>query len=924
MATPSVLNLKLVIDGSNKGAIAALAQLNAESQKTSSSLSKLDQSSGGLPNTSRALDEVSAKLNQVRAGALAIGAGLIGANGLADLARLSDEYTSVNSRLKLAASSSADFAKAQAGVFEVAQRNGRELAATATLYGRIAGPMRDMGKNSAETLRITDAVSASLRISGATAAESASAQLQFAQALAAGRLQGEELNAVLEAAPPLAKALATAMHVSVGDLKAMGAEGKLTSKIIAEALLSQAEALTARAAQMESTIGESMTRVRNAFQNAFGGNTSAGAVRIAAGINAIADNMQTLLQVSALTGAGLAAVFGVRLMTSIVATVAAKQALIAAEREAAAMALATAQANLRAAEAEAARTLTTKGLAAAQAQLALAERASTVAAAGAATRAGGALLGLLGGPIGAIATALTLGITAWQIWGNRGEEAAGKAGKSVAELIKEMQAFGANASVQESTKHFQELAAAIKQAREEEEKLRDAARQRAMSDMNIATKAQVEGAVDNDPAVKAAAERRKASEKELQDELTRLNSEAADQRGFIAKKLIEKQKALNGELVTNERDALTKRLNDNVSAATAVRSAWLNTLSEIKSKQAEAAAAPGKAADTAANLKSRTDNVKMSGMSEEDKAAFQGQQAMEARELALADQIRGRFELMKAYSQQLKGDLAQAKTSFDAAEKDLNRAFSQAEKAGDSGLMDEIAAKLVDIEKQKGKVAEGEVKQLSEQGEAQRSKMAELEGASEALKNKLAGMEVQIQIDGAMAALDRLAERAASVADLLSAAKGTGSKNPADSLPTLEPYLPARAYGGELPGWAPHDRADNVIYRGTPGEFLVQRPTVKQRGARAFLYDFNARGMAALKDWIPGHAYGGEIGSTLASRLSVPSVPNYAVAASGSGDRTPLILDFGKLGRVKAEAKTDSVAELTRIFRRARHQFGGS
>lgn len=911
------MSLKLVIDGSNAGAIKALAGVTTAAGQTGGAISKIDQA-GTFGNTSKALDDISAKLNSVRTAALAVGASMVGANGIGDLVRLTDEYTAVNSRLKLVSESSADFARAQAGVFEIAQRNGRELGATATLYGRIAGPMRDMGKTSADTMKITDAVSASLRISGATAAESASAQLQFAQALAAGSLQGEELNAVLEAAPPLAKALATAMRVSVGELKSMGEEGKLTSKSVAEALLSQADDLKNRAGQMESTIGEAMTRVRNAFQQAFGGSTTAGTQQIAAGINLIANNMQTLLSVAALVGAGMAAVFGARLLASIGATVAAKQTVIAAEREAAAAALATAQANLRAAQAEAARTLSTKALAVAQAQLAIAERASSTAATGVAARSGGALLGLLGGPIGAIATALTVGITAWQLWGNKSEEATGKAARSLAELVKEMQTFGANTSTQERVKQYQELTAAIQKTREEEQKLRDAARQRGMGDMNIATKAQLENSIDNDPQVAAKRAERVQAEQALQKELTDINQSAANERAFIAKSLVDKQKALNGELFTNEKEALANRLAINQSAAAAVRSAWLTTLNEIKAKQAEADAAPGKARDTATSLKSRTDTVKMSGMSEEDKAAYQAQQAFGAREGAIADQIRGRFELMKGYSAQLKGDLEGAKASFSAAEKDLNQAMNQAEKAGDSGLMDEISAKLVDIEKQKGAIAQGEAKQLGEQAEAQRSKMNELEGAANTLKNTLAGMEVQVKIDSAMANLNALEAKAQAVKAAL-AGSGASPTAPVLDLSSYgpgDPGIPARAYGGPLPGYAPHDRADNVIYRGTPGEWVIQRQAVRYWGP-----DFIAN-INAMK--LPKFAFGGEIGQSAASRLTMPNISSAVGRTPESKTTTPLVLDFGKAGSVETQVMSDSEFKdrLTKLMARTALQFG--
>lgn len=902
------LELKFVINGSNTSAIQALLGVSNAAKSTGGDLSKIDKAAGGFAETSKALDGLSDKLNKVRSGVIAVGTGAVGASGIADLVRLTDQYTSINSRLKLASESSADFAKAQAGVLEIAQRNGRELGATATLYSRIVGPLRDIGKTGADAMRITDGVAASLRIAGATAAESSSAQIQFAQAIAAGTLQGDELNAVLEASPPLAKALATAMRVAVGDLKKMGSEGKLTGKIIADALLTQVDDLKARAAQMEGTIGESLTRVRNAFQSILGSNTSASTVKIANAISAVANNMQTLLEVATVAGAGLAAVFGVRLLTSIGTTIAAKQTLISVEREAAAMALANARANLQAAEAEAARTSITKGLAVAQTQLALAERGAALAASGVAARAGAGLVGLMGGPIGAVTTALTLGITAWQLWGNRSEEATKKASKSLAELVKEMKEFGANMATAERVKQYEALAEAIKKARQEEAQLREAARQRAMGDMNVATKAQVEGAVDNDPKVAAKRAERVAAEKAMQDELAELNRSASDQRLFIAKAQVEKQKALNGELVTNEKEAMEKRLAVNVSAAAAVRGAWLKTLDEIKAKQAEAAAAPGKAADVSANLKTRTDNVKMSGMSESEKADFQAAKASEAREAALADQVRGRFELMKGYSQQLKGDFSEAKKSFDAAEKDLNRAFAEAEKAGDAGIMGDISQQLVEIEKQKGKIAEAEAKKLGEQAEAQRGKMNELEEKANSLKNALAGMDVQIKIDTAMASLNALEEKAKSVKAALAQTQA-GAPAPGAQSPAAAPASPevGRAFGGVLPGFAPHDRSDNMIYRGTPGEWVIQRPAVRYWGPE-FISAINSMRL-------PKFAFGGQLGKSTVPKFSMPSLNQEAIKLGAPESTTPLHLDFGGMNKFQATAAPNVAEELTKFLK---------
>lgn len=907
MASPGSLALSLVINGSNTGAIRALSQVSAEAQKTGAGLSRLDLAAGDFSRTRAGLDAISQQLSTVQRAAAAIGGIAFGVSGFVELQRMSDEVKSLTSRMKLASTSADDFAAAQRGVFEIAQRNGRELSATSTLYSRIAEPVRAMGKTSADALKIVDAVSASLRVAGASASESASAQLQFSQAMASANLQGDELRAILESAPPLAKALASAMRVSVGDLKLLGSEGKLTSKILADALLEQADSLKAQADKMEGTIGESLTRIRNAFQQVLGERTTGNAGKVSAALNAIADNMNTLINVATVAGAALLAVVGVRTLSAIGAHIAAKQALIAEERAAALAALATAQANVRAAEATAANTLATGALAAAKAELAVAERAAAIASAGAAARGGGAVLGLLGGPIGAIATALTIGVTAWQIWGNKGEEAGAKVGKSLADLTKELREFADTMPEKEKIKKYGELADAIAKARVEEEKARDAARKAALADMNVATKAQVEGAVDNDPAVKKLNTDRVAAEKALQEELTEIGKKADAERLFLKKSLVDKQKALNGELVQDEKKALEQRAADYAKAADAVRNAWLKTMDEIKAKRDEATAAPGKTADLKDSLQGRIDTVKQSGLTEQEKADLAAQQAVDAGLAAQDARNRASFDLTIAYTKKLRGELDGSKKAFDSAEKDLSKAFSLAEKAGDTGQMEEIAQRLTDVSAERGKMAAAEAAQLEQVAESQRTKMLELDGQATELKNKLAGMEVDVKIDKAVANIKALQNEA----DVLQAKLAGQAAAPASAQEAPGPDAPALAYGGPLPGHAPHDRADNMLYWGTPGEWVIQRPAVRYYGSE-FVAALNAMRL-------PKYAFGGQIGGGAIDRLRVPAMPGAAPSSAATRNLT-LVLGSERYG---VSAGDDVIGRLTDHVAREALRKGG-
>jgi hypothetical protein len=615
-----------------------------------------------------------------------------------------------------------------------------------------------------------------------------------------------------------------------------------------------------------------------------------------------------LVNVATVAGAALLAAFGTRVLAAVGAKIAANAALRASEMGNAQAALAAAAANVRAAEAQAANTLSTEALTAAKVRLAAAERAATAASAGAGARAGGALLGLVGGPVGAIATALTLGITAWQIWGNKGEEAAAKAGKSLADLVKEIKDFADTMPEKEKIKKYEELAAAIAKAREEEARARDAARKAAQADLNIATQAQVEGAVANDPAVKKVSTDRVAAEKALQDELTEIGKKADAERLFLKKALVEKQKALNGELVTDEKKALEQRVADYSKAAEAVRGAWEKSMDAVKAKREEALAAPGKTADLRDSLKARTDAVALAGMSEEDKQALQAQQAIDAGQAAQDLRNRASFDLTIAYTKKLRGELDGSKKAFDSAEKDLNKAFSQAEKAGDTGQMGEIADRLTDISAERGKMAAAEATQLEQTAESQRQKMLELDGQATELKNKLAGMEVDVKIDRAVAAIKTLQNEAERLNAILAGQK-PGAVAAPDATPA--PDAPAFAYGGPLPGHAPHDRADNRLFWGTPDEWVIQRPAVRYYGS-SFMAAINA-----MK--LPKFAMGGQIGGSAIDRLRVPAMPGAAHSSAAARNLT-LVLDGQRYG---VSAGDDVICRLTDHVAREALRKGG-
>lgn len=220
---------------------------------------ELDQATQGLGRLGNAAQSIERTLGGLRSTFAGIAAGL----SVREFFQAADGMAQVNARLRLATTSAQEFAAAQADVYRIAQANNTALEDTATLYSRLADPVRRLGGSARETAAITEAVATSLRIVDASSAESSSAILQFSQALAAGALRGEEFNAVNEAGPRLMQALADGLGRNRGELRAMAEAGQLTADVIGKALIGQLGRLQAEAATLPQTIGGAFQQLRN-------------------------------------------------------------------------------------------------------------------------------------------------------------------------------------------------------------------------------------------------------------------------------------------------------------------------------------------------------------------------------------------------------------------------------------------------------------------------------------------------------------------------------------------------------------------------------------------------------------------------------------------------------------------------------------
>jgi tape measure domain-containing protein len=129
------------------------------------------------------------------------------------------------------------------------------------LYGKIARNAKELSLTQNDILGLTEDINKALIIGGGSTQENQSAVLQLGQALASGRLQGDEFRSLMENAPRLTNAIAEGMGVGIGQLRSMSKAGELTAKVVIDAIRSQSAKLEKEFMQMPTTIGQAITGV---------------------------------------------------------------------------------------------------------------------------------------------------------------------------------------------------------------------------------------------------------------------------------------------------------------------------------------------------------------------------------------------------------------------------------------------------------------------------------------------------------------------------------------------------------------------------------------------------------------------------------------------------------------------------------------
>lgn len=307
MDTSRLLAARREVDAALNGLNGSMGRLEASVNRTERSISSMERTMSSLSGVAK---------------------GLLAALSVQQVASYADAWTELNNKVANSVRTGETQAEVMQRIFDVSQATQSSLNGTATLYARLERGTRTYNTSAEDLTRLTTIINQGFAVSGATAQEAENAIIQLSQGIASGVLRGEEFNSVSEQGSRLMVALADSMGVSIGQLRAMAAQGQLTTDVVVKGLLSQGDAIGKEFANTTVSIAKGLQVAGNNVTKFFGENSTVKS--FAAGFRdsviTLSENLETLG--TALIGA--AAIMGGRFAGALAMATAAQASRVKA------------------------------------------------------------------------------------------------------------------------------------------------------------------------------------------------------------------------------------------------------------------------------------------------------------------------------------------------------------------------------------------------------------------------------------------------------------------------------------------------------------------------------------------------------------------------------------------------------------------
>ncbi|MBO8435132.1 MAG: tape measure protein [Tyzzerella sp.] len=247
-------------DGVRRQLNLAQSQMGILEQATRNAANSQRQYNNEIRNGVNSADNLLSKIQSI-AGAY------IGIQGIKSLVNLSDNFSNTTARLNMIVDDDGSVEELQDKIMSSANRARASYTTTADAIAKLGIQASKAFSSNDELIAFAELLNKSFVNSGTSVEGVNSVMLQLTQSMAAGKLQGEELNAVLDNAAPIVqniqKYLEEVMNIDASNIKELASEGKITAEIIKQSMFYAADEINTQFNSMPMTWGQ----VWNIFSN---------------------------------------------------------------------------------------------------------------------------------------------------------------------------------------------------------------------------------------------------------------------------------------------------------------------------------------------------------------------------------------------------------------------------------------------------------------------------------------------------------------------------------------------------------------------------------------------------------------------------------------------------------------------------------
>lgn len=235
----------------------AAAAARAEAAQAKAASAAQDKMNNSMRQGSSAASGLESRL-------LSLARAYVSLRGAQSFVELADTFTQTTARLERMNDGMQDTAELQNMIYQAAQRSRGAYQETADMVAKLGTLAPDAFSSNKELVAFAEQINKQFALAGASGQGAQAALLQLTQAMSSGVLRGEELNSVLEQAPTIAQAIARYMGVTVGEMRELASEGKITAQVVKNALFDAAKDTNAAFDKIPLTFGQAWTMAGNA------------------------------------------------------------------------------------------------------------------------------------------------------------------------------------------------------------------------------------------------------------------------------------------------------------------------------------------------------------------------------------------------------------------------------------------------------------------------------------------------------------------------------------------------------------------------------------------------------------------------------------------------------------------------------------